>query len=102
MELSEIITVIVVLLIVTLPITIFCIILDTPSPYKEIKVHYKFIKDDKCYIVGEIIDDEEIDIYQINKKDYDELLEGFNYNMSTKNINYWSRFNKVIYDFEKK
>ena len=78
------------------------IAINIPTSYKIILVDYKFTKGNDYYIIGETIvnNKSKIDLYKVNSKDYNEFLEGFEYSISTKNTNSWSRMHKEIVDFK--
>lgn len=103
---SDWLKVVLVLLIVLLPIIIIIVLDSTPTPYKFVLVEHKFVRDNNYYIVGKTTSPDkngntgEVDIYKVNKEQYDEFLEGFEYSVSTKMTNNWWRFNKQICDFK--
>ena len=78
------------------------IAINIPTSYKIVLVDYKFTKGNDCYIIGETIinNKSKIDLYKVNSKDYNEFLEGFEYSISTKGTNSWSRMYKEIVDFK--
>lgn len=82
-----------------------CIVMNTPTSYKTICVDFKFTKDGKYYIVGEVTSGQqmgETDVYLVEQDSYNRLTEGMEYSISTKGSNKWKKFNKRVYDFKRK
>lgn len=99
----EWVKVLIILIVVISPIIGFCIAVNTPSSYQTISVEYKFVRNDKCYVIGKITSqykNGKIDIYLVDKETYDEFMEGFEYSISTKGLNKWTDLYKSICDFK--
>lgn len=73
-----------------------------PTSYKVILIQYKFERNGTYYVLGETTSSDNsnnIDLYIVDKSEYDKFLEGFEYLISTTGVNKWSNMLKKINEY---